>query len=573
MGEFAGVDEAVQQQKQVGQLPTSTSQQPTEPITITPEAKKVMAETVPPFTQALTENQGDVQKLWGVYNNSQYTPEQRQIAGVQLSDMMRQEGEKNKATQFIRSASPEDLNKMLASRSQEGSWAKAIMFGLLGMENSARDEAAKLGVGAKWQSQQVVDPKTGQTSNVLFKVRADGLPMEGYNAETGKALSSKELSGLAAGGQQLDLVGGSYVNDKTGEVGRMVSDKKTGRTYIQTDKGMKPMTGFRPQSSTGTMEDMRARKIQEINLSLQGKTAEEKMRILRSYNETLVGQGIAPVNPTEIGLTAPQIGGGTATTPTVTTPTATTPTATTPTATTPTVTTPTATTPTKVAPVVPTPVTAASDVMGDRTTISATKSPFSTVGQPTTDSGVSSRPTKSQLDAKAKAEADIAKKAAESIAVSADTQNMLNSITKAEKVLESGKHNIGSAASAVVGRGPIAQAVGAQFETTDAKNTKLVLDTVNKLAADGLKVLGSNPSTADLAFWTENKPNGSTDPEVMKEWIKSRSEDMKRRLGYAEKQVGAGGAGGTAPEVPQVYPEKTINGVTYIYDGKGWKKK
>jgi hypothetical protein len=317
--------EQIQQPPQIGQLPTpgepTVVAGPTQPVSptaptmpmtptkveITPQARQEIQQQTTPFQQALTDSQNDQKKMWEIYTNSQYTPEQRQIAGAQLSDMMRQEYEKNKATQYIKTATPEDLNKMLNARSTEGNWGKAIMYGLLGMENSARDEAAKLGVGAKWQTQQVYDEKTGTTSNVLYKVRADGLPIEGYNAETGKSLSSKELSSLSGGTQKLNIVGGSYVNDKTGEVGRMVTDEKTGRTYVQTDTGRKPMAGFRPQSSTGTLEDMRGRAIQDLNIKLAGKTMEEKLAILRPYNQQLAAQGIQPVQPSEIGLQTQQV--------------------------------------------------------------------------------------------------------------------------------------------------------------------------------------------------------------------------------------------------------------------------
>jgi hypothetical protein len=124
---------------------------------------------------------------------------------------------------------------------------------------------------------------------------------------------------------------------------------------------------------------------------------------------------------------------------------------------------------------------------------------------------------------------------------------MLNSINKITGLLDSGEHNVGSALSGFVGRGPVAQAIGAQFETVDAKNTKTILDTVNKLAADGLKALGSNPSTVDLEFWTRYKPDGSSDPAFVRDWIQSRSDDLKRRLGYAGAQMNAGGVAGTAP--------------------------
>lgn len=395
----------IQQPPEIGQLPTpgepTVVAGPTQPVSpaaptmpmaptkveITPQARQEIQQQTTPFQQALTDSQNDQKKMWEIYNNSQYTPEQRQIAGAQLSDMMRQEYEKNKATQYIKTATPEDLNKMLNARSTEGNWGKAIMYGLLGMENSARDEAAKLGVGAKWQTQQVYDEKTGTTSNVLYKVRADGLPLEGYNAETGKALSSKELSSLAGGTQKLNIVGGSYVNDRTGEVGRMVTDEKTGRTYIQTDTGRKPMTGFRPQSTTGTLEDMRTRMIQDINLKLQGKTQEEKMAILRPYNQQLVGAGYPAISPQEVGISAPQISGGTTRPPATTTAPATTAPAT--------------------AEALPgggvklKPSTTAP--MADTTTVAPTKSPFSNVNpqlQPNAPvAPTSNRPTMADIEA------------------------------------------------------------------------------------------------------------------------------------------------------------------------------
>jgi hypothetical protein len=93
-------------------------------------------------------------------------------------------------------------------------------------------------------------------------------------------------------------------------VGRAVTDKRTGRSFIQTDQGLKPMAGFRPQSSMGSLSDQRSRMIQEINLKLVGKSAEEAMAILRPYNQALAGQGLPIIQPTEVGIQAPQIGGG-----------------------------------------------------------------------------------------------------------------------------------------------------------------------------------------------------------------------------------------------------------------------
>jgi hypothetical protein len=95
----------------------------------------------------------------------------------------------------------------------------------------------------------------------------------------------------------------------------------------------------------------------------------------------------------------------------------------------------------------------------------------------------------------------------------------------------------------------VAQAIGGQFETEDALNTRTVMETIDMLAIEGLKSLGANPSTRDLEFYTKNKPQANSDPEFVKSWIQSRSAALKRKLGYAGSQVGAGGAAGVAPPV------------------------
>jgi len=155
-----------------------------------------------------------------------------------------------------------------------------------------------------------------------------------------------------------------------------------------------------------------------------------------------------------------------------------------------------------------------------------------------------------------------------------DVNNMVRSINKAVTLIDSGEHNIGSITSGLVGRGPIAQAIGKQFETTDAKNTAIIMDTVNKLAADGLKTLGSNPSTRDLEFWTANKPNAESSPELVKEWIESRKADLQRRIEFHKQVVtNKGEMPITTPSGPQIGEEKIINGITYTYDGRGWKVK
>jgi Uma2 family endonuclease len=41
-----------------------------------------------------------------------------------------------------------------------------------------------------------------------------------------------------------------------------------------------------------------------------------------------------------------------------------------------------------------------------------------------------------------------------------------------------------------------------------------------------------------LEFWTRFKPDASSDPEFVKEWIQTRSDDLQRRVNYARQQMG-----------------------------------
>jgi hypothetical protein len=166
----------------------------------------------------------------------------------------------------------------------------------------------------------------------------------------------------------------------------------------------------------------------------------------------------------------------------------------------------------------------------------------------------------------------ITKENAKIVANSQDTENLIGHMDRVTRDITAGDTYFGSPASVVVGRGPVAQFVGSQLETAKSNNTKMALDTISKLATEGLKVLGSNPSEGDRKFWTENKPTISSSPEFVLDWVATRKADLQNRLRYAQQQSAGGGmAGPAAPVAPSTVISKTINGKTYIFDGKGWK--
>lgn len=204
-------------------------------------------------------------------------------AKMRAADIMANERGNQKAQETLATATPTDLARYLQGKTKSGedynlaTRVRAMLFSAAGQKELAMREMNKLDTVGTDKYVQGSDGKA-----YLVRQRADGEILGGYNAETGSQLTAAELVKVGAGTQgagKLNIVGGSYVNDKTGEVGRMVSDERTGLSYIQTDTGRKPMAGFRPQGQTGTMDMQKAQQIQKQNIDLAGDWAKLQMRV------------------------------------------------------------------------------------------------------------------------------------------------------------------------------------------------------------------------------------------------------------------------------------------------------
>ena len=279
------------------------------------EGEQVAQQRMMDYTNRFQQNQDNVTNLVALKDDQTAPLSVRNLASERAYELMSTELNKRKAQEesqkIIASGDTKKMADILASdpKDQEGSWLKLAFLGFVSPQAAAL-EAAKLGLVPTKYSQSTITNEDGTTTTVQLKTRADGKVIGGIDLQ-GNPLSQDMLNKAMAGvGQKLGIVGGTYVNDKTGEVGRVVTDEKTGQSFVQTDKGRKPMTGFRPQSSTGTLADQRTRLVQEMNLKLQGKTAEEQMAIQRNYNQQLVAAGYAPLQPSDTPLIAPQIAGG-----------------------------------------------------------------------------------------------------------------------------------------------------------------------------------------------------------------------------------------------------------------------
>lgn len=415
------------------------------------------------------------------------------------------------------------LAREMSKSSDEGSWFKYIAAGILGSERLARAEAVKLGIGAEWKSSMMGDNPS------MIRLRADGLPMEGYNTKTGEKLNAEELAQAAA----------YYQSVKGAQAGSTVfRDPGTGKTLSKVDTPQGPIyydkTGTRviPKGepfplNTGSNLDLQNQlQIQNIRNRISGLKAEERIKTIESVNKTRMAEGLPLFSYAEIGIdsTGNLLGVG--------------------------------------APAAA-PQSQQQQQQQQQTQpqqrpaaapAAAPAPAMTTAAQPSAAPqprpGESTAAFQRRMEAQGGAQKEIAGEAGKVVAASQETQNLINKIDNTiVPIIDSGKHNIGPAMSALQGRGPVAQAIGGQFETEDARNTRNVMETIDMLAIEGLKSLGANPSTRDLEFYTKNKPQANSDPEFVKSWIQSRSAALKRKLGYAGGQVEAGGAAGVAPPV------------------------
>lgn len=484
--------------------------------------------------QKIQDNPMELMKL-GVSDDPNTPSWIKDRARNRAADIVQQQRLMEKAQEQGSRMTPTETAKVLRKKSDEGSAVKLWMYKMLRMDGLAAEESDKLGFGRE------VAIMGNDNKAYLIKIGESGKPLSGYNPDTQKDLTQDELIKIAAGASAqkgAEVEAGTYM-DPTGTVpGNWVLERKPGGSqYRQVGTGKiateAQANSLRKTGVGGTLADQLASQRQKLQEQTRFLAPQEALKFYGKFdaeNNTRFAEEYKANNPqyfTPEGTLKPGVVQGQK----------------------------------QAEPQAPAVPTGQAQLAPVNPNAPAPAPAPASAQKPQSPADIVAERERKKKDEEVErgARKDIITEAAKEVAKSADTQNLLKSINKVTGLIDSGEHNVGSVLSGVVGRGPIAQAIGSQFETKDARNTKIIMDTVQKLAADGLKTLGSNPSTVDLEFWTRFKPDASSDPEFVKEWIETRSADLKRRLGYAEAQVGAGGGAGVAPavgETPQSPADK-----------------
>jgi soluble lytic murein transglycosylase len=151
-----------------------------------------------------------------------------------------------------------------------------------------------------------------------------------------------------------------------------------------------------------------------------------------------------------------------------------------------------------------------------------------------------------------KGKQEAVKKATDVVANADKIINELDKVNDAILTLQTKKTNFGTI---IHGTLPGEQTLGKFFKTDDYANTMQVLDIVNKVAASNAKMLGTNPTDADLRFVTSTKPDETWSPQAVEEWMRRSAEGTRKTIDFARQQIQSGGT--FIPETPNEAPTKT----------------
>jgi hypothetical protein len=467
-----------------------------------------MAPTTPDssmFIQQYVNIQEDPQRLLQ-YGFSQSVPEPlRNRAKTRAAELITQQQGQAEAKQQLATMTESDLAKAMREKTTGGSYIKAIMFGLLGMENSALEESAKLGIGKETMTQINGQP-------AIVKIAVNGTPISGYNAQTGKKLSPEELVIAAQYGTSLkgaqthtgkmqDMTTGEVYYERTTPQGIELVDT-SGKKYAGLSANLRP---FGIGSDIQTKNQIQLQELQN-KLAYAGPTERAK----------IVGENEAKYGPLDPAVKAQALGQVVGTVPVQQTQ-----------------------QPANLTP-----------QQANQPAQAATQQSSQQAAQATQQPALSP----AAREAQQKGRDEIVKKAGDIIADSSKIVTDLTNIDRAANEAITKKNNFGTLISGMI---PGEQTFGEIFKTQDHINTMNVLEQVNKQAAINARMLGVNPTDRDLQFVVSTKPDITWSQEAVSDWLKKSAEGTRRSLDFARKQLESGGA--YIPPTPQATPASTAS--------------
>jgi hypothetical protein len=405
-------------------------------------------------------------------------PKWSQMAAASLTfDNINQERQTAKIQKELQEDPQATVNRIFKEKSDEGSWGKWLLFGLMGAGAAAQAEGVKLGIGAKFE--QVMD----QDGNLGYvKFRRDGFPVEGINLATNEPLTPSELFKFAGGGSgQSDYVGGTYISNKLKDSnGNFLAGRVTTRnnkTVVEVGGKYYPFNSSWEKDTAATNIGAAARM---AIVKAQERGAGKEIEIIREWNvlhpDAKVSEnseGLAQLRRIAgLGTEGLGIGGGSA--------------------------------------------------AGGTTTGGTTGG-----ANPTVEKAKDIGRTK------------VVEKSAEIVADQSKILTNLESYNKNLELLDKQKTNFGGFFNE--GILPFEKGIGRIRGTEDYQNTKAIMQDISAIQSQAAKMLGVNPTDKDLEFVVKNAPNEDSTNEEVARYIRKYRDAAQRTLEIARKQVDTGG--------------------------------
>jgi hypothetical protein len=252
----------------------------------------------------------DEPKLLLNFANDKNEPEWlRERARNRATDLLVNNREESKAQEAIKNMDPNQLAQALREKTTGGSWTKAIIYGMLGMEQSQAAEAAKLGIG----KETVMQGADG--TPYMVKVAANGTPIEGYNGITGAKLTANELVTAQAGtaamkgatthtGKMQDMTTGEVYYERTTPQGIQLVDTN-GKRYTGSSANLRP---FGIGSDIRTINQVQVNKLTNEFIAKPSEAAARTLMEAAAKADPGDGSEIARVQ--QLIRTLPMPGGG-----------------------------------------------------------------------------------------------------------------------------------------------------------------------------------------------------------------------------------------------------------------------
>jgi hypothetical protein len=486
--------------------------------------------TLDKYTSALTQGQGNLGALDAIRSDTNAPEWIRTTAGEQAYDLMSQEVKNKQAQQQAKElATGAAMGDRKAAntiakelQNQDGSYLKMILLGFISPQ-LAGEEAIKLGYGNKW-----VQGTDENGKQALLQVNAKGLPLKGYTAD-GNSIASNDLVAYTTGGAKV-TTSGTFFQSPSGQILRAQSDEQGKTRLVDAATGARytgPTNGLTKLEEAGAIRKMDRGLVidlakkhgnnvldaekEYVNLNGPFKSPEERQQFRQAYGYGLAQPaavpgvagfpGQAPAQAAPASAQAPQAPAA--------------------------------------VPGVPAGQTVGPAIPGSPAVTGAIPS-APAAGVPTGAPSAITRPIaeqKEERDIGKEGRTDVVKKASDVVANAPAFLDQLDIVNQGISLTKK-PNNLGTIAQGTI---PGERLAGKVFSTEDQRNTDNIMQAVKTVAAQGMKVLGANPTDADRDYLTANIPDETWSQEAVRDWLTTRRDFLKRKIDVAKKQVETNG--------------------------------